>query len=200
MPKNGSSTKKQLIYHALKLFKEQGYQNVSIKDICETANVQRGTFYYHFSSKDAIINSFYEDIEIPSNYQSTIITTDNYWLKLWLLHKPAIDWTIEMGTDILSTVLIINLQNNCSTFFPTSEMTTKENILQVIEKGQKAGHFHSQRTPIEIYHTIRNQILGICLVWCTENGSFDEAKEIHDSLIAILQVDDELIQETKQWL
>lgn len=200
MPKDGDSTRKLLVHHAFQLFKEKGYQNVSVKDICTSAHVQRGTFYYHFSSKDAIIDSFYENLEVSPLLQSTIIVTTNYWLKLWLLHKPAIDWTIEMGTDILSTILIINLQKNCSTLFPKSEIRTKENVLDVIEHGQKAGHFHSQRSPLELYHTIRNQILGICLTWCTQNGSFDEAREIHDAMISILQVDDSLISETLDWI
>jgi AcrR family transcriptional regulator len=200
MPKDGNSTRKQLIYHALKLFKEHGYQNVSVKDICTAAEVQRGTFYYHFNNKEAIIDSFYEDIKIPSAYQSTIITTSNCWLKLWLLTKPAIDWTIEMGADILSTILIINLQNNCTTFFPVSEINSKKNIIDVIEHGQKIGHFHSKRSGLDLYHTIRNQILGICFTWCSQRGSFDEAKEIHDSLISILQVDESLISETADWI
>jgi hypothetical protein len=200
MPKNSDSTKKHLIYTALQLFTEHGYQNVSVKDICEAADVQRGTFYYHFSSKEDIIDSFYDNIQIPEDYQSTIITTTNSWLKLWLLHKPSIDWTIETGTDIVSTILIINLQKSCSTFFPTSVIGTQKNILEIIEHGQKIGHFHNQLPPEELGHIIVNQILGICLSWCSRKGDFDEAKEIHDALISILQVDESLIEETKKWL
>lgn len=199
MPSNGTKTKFMIINHAIRLFKEKGYQNVSIKDICDTAKIQRGTFYYHFGSKDAIIDSFYDNIDIPKQYQTAIITTSNYWLKLWLLYKPTIDWTVEMGADIMSTIIMINLQNNRSTFFPLTEQSTKENTLEIIKKGQQEKQFLNLRSPLEIYHTIRNQILGICLVWCTKNGSFDECLEIHDSLSAILQVDPPYIEDEKEW-
>lgn len=55
------------------------------------------------------------------------------------------------------------------------------------------------RSPLDIYHTIRNQILGICLVWCTKDGEFDEGKEIHDSMIFILQVREDLVKEEEKW-
>ncbi|HAX51743.1 TetR/AcrR family transcriptional regulator [Muricomes intestini] len=200
MPSDGAKTKITIINTAIGLFKDKGYQNVSIKDICDSLNIQRGTFYYHFNSKDAIIDSFYDDIEIPQQYQSKIITTDNCWLKLWLLFKPTIDWTVEMGSDILSTIIMINLQNGRSTFFPSAEDSTKENTLQIIKKGQREGQFLNSRAPLDIYHTIRNQILGICLIWCTKDGAFNESQEIHDSLISILQVESSCVEEEKEWV
>ena len=199
MPSDGTKTKAAIINTAIELFKEKGYQNVSIKDICDAMDIQRGTFYYHFASKDAIIDSFYDNILIPGKYHTKIITTDNCWLKLWLIFKPTVDWTIEMGSDILSSIITINLQNSRTTFFPETENNTKENTLQIIKKGQQEGQFLNTRSPLDIYHTIRNQILGICLVWCTKDGEFDEGKEIHDSMIFILQVREDLVKEEEKW-
>jgi len=200
MPSDGTKTKKIIINHAMELFKKNGYQNVSIKDICDSSNIKRGTFYYHFNSKDSIVDTFYDNIKISKQYQSKIISTDNYWLKLWLLYKPTIDWTVEMGSDIMSSIIMINLQNNRTTFFPSSEENIKESAIQIIEKGQQEKQFLNPRSPLDIHHTIRNQILGICLVWCTKGGTFDERLEIHDSLASILQVEPHYIEKEKEWL
>jgi len=39
---------------ASELFRRRGYNATSVDDIAEAANVVKGTFYYHFSGKDAI--------------------------------------------------------------------------------------------------------------------------------------------------
>ncbi|MBY8873499.1 TetR/AcrR family transcriptional regulator [Micromonospora sp. PLK6-60] len=46
---------------ALELFTEQGYENTSLREIAERLNVTKAALYYHFKSKDEIVNSFVED-------------------------------------------------------------------------------------------------------------------------------------------
>lgn len=41
---------------ALKLFTEQGYENVSVDDIIAATNTSKGTFYHYFNSKEEIIS------------------------------------------------------------------------------------------------------------------------------------------------
>ena len=40
-----------MIEKAIALFKENGTEHVSVKDICDEAGVSRNAFYYHFESK-----------------------------------------------------------------------------------------------------------------------------------------------------
>lgn len=46
--------KAQIIEVASKLFFEQGYQATGIKQIIETADIAKGTFYSHFKSKEEL--------------------------------------------------------------------------------------------------------------------------------------------------
>ena len=188
MPKNGLQTRQLLTETAFRLFKEKGYANVSVSDICNATDVQRGTFYYHFPSKDAIINSFYDNLKAPDQYQSLLVTTENNWLKLWLTMKPSIDWTIEMGSDILTTLFMMALQGGRDPFSPVSELSSRDLMLNIIQNGKEKKHFNIQGNTEDIYHMIRNQIMGIAYAWCKKGGSFDEEKEIHDALVTILQV------------
>ena len=45
---------------ALSLFLEKGYDNTSISDILSNLNIARGTLYYHFESKEAIMDAIIE--------------------------------------------------------------------------------------------------------------------------------------------
>jgi AcrR family transcriptional regulator len=46
---------------ALELFTENGYEKTSLREIAERLNVTKAALYYHFKSKDDIVNSFVED-------------------------------------------------------------------------------------------------------------------------------------------
>ncbi|WP_240649021.1 TetR/AcrR family transcriptional regulator [Anaerosphaera multitolerans] len=48
--------KQELIGIALDLFKERGYENVSVRDILKKVNGHPGMFYYYFESKQEIYN------------------------------------------------------------------------------------------------------------------------------------------------
>ena len=49
------ATRDQILRAAAELFSRQGYQNTSLDDLVERANLARGTFYYHFPAKEDIV-------------------------------------------------------------------------------------------------------------------------------------------------
>lgn len=57
--------KKELIKIAYNLFITKGYENISVDEIIATANIAKGTYYYHFESKEqileAVINMMIDD-------------------------------------------------------------------------------------------------------------------------------------------
>ena len=53
-----SSTKEKIQEQAIKLFKEYNYDQVTVMQICKAAGITKRTFYYHFSSKDEIVDEF----------------------------------------------------------------------------------------------------------------------------------------------
>jgi len=51
----GLETKRRLMYCAIKLFRENGYHNVTVDEITEKADSSKGGFYTHFSSKEELL-------------------------------------------------------------------------------------------------------------------------------------------------
>ncbi len=50
-------TRQQIIEVADKLFYERGFEHTSFADIADAVQISRGNFYYHFKSKDEILNA-----------------------------------------------------------------------------------------------------------------------------------------------
>nr|NLD40719.1 helix-turn-helix transcriptional regulator [Actinomycetales bacterium] len=48
-------TRQRIYRSALELFREHGYDQVTIREICEAAGVAVGTFYHFFGSKDGTL-------------------------------------------------------------------------------------------------------------------------------------------------
>ena len=50
-------TKEKIISIADRLFYENGFEHTSFADIAAAVNISRGNFYYHFKTKDDILNA-----------------------------------------------------------------------------------------------------------------------------------------------
>ena len=60
MRKKSDERKKEILDAADRLFAEKGYDNASTDDILHAVGITRGALYYHFDSKEAIMDSLIE--------------------------------------------------------------------------------------------------------------------------------------------
>lgn len=58
-PSKGQQTKSAILEAALELFRERGYEQTTMRDIAEKANVALGNTYYYYRSKEHLIQAFY---------------------------------------------------------------------------------------------------------------------------------------------
>lgn len=54
---SGASTREQIVEAADRLFYEQGFEATSFADIASAVSLSRGNFYYHFKTKDEILDA-----------------------------------------------------------------------------------------------------------------------------------------------
>jgi len=55
-----AGTREQIVAAADRLFYRQGYEHTSFSDIADAVRISRGNFYYHFRSKDEILEAVIE--------------------------------------------------------------------------------------------------------------------------------------------
>lgn len=56
-------TRRRIYEAALELFREQGFEQTTMRDIAAKADVALGAAYYYFTSKEAIVLDFYQEIQ-----------------------------------------------------------------------------------------------------------------------------------------
>jgi len=54
---SNNTTRDHIVAAADQLFYQQGYEHTSFSDISDAVRISRGNFYYHFKTKDAILDA-----------------------------------------------------------------------------------------------------------------------------------------------
>lgn len=189
MPK--VTTKTQLLASAMRLFRESGYDRITIDDICKSVGITRGAFYYHFRSKEELLADFLAIPEsIGMEHLSNILAAPNHWEQLWLCLLFYLDYTREVGPEILSQILRLNLAKDRGTY--RIKETTAKIAYPIIEKGQAAGQIRNATPARELYFIAAQLLMAYDLQWAIADGGFDKLPAMRGALEALLDVEPSL--------
>jgi AcrR family transcriptional regulator len=60
---HGKETRANILSHAIRRFREMGFDATTMRDIADTAKVAIGAAYYYFPSKEAIVQAYYDEVQ-----------------------------------------------------------------------------------------------------------------------------------------
>lgn len=93
--KSGRETKEKILNAARELFYEKGYKNTTYSDICDKAEVNTGTFHYHFQTKGKIAGIIYNNFMFNIKEETAKLISSKYEDDLKLC--TALEITTYMG-------------------------------------------------------------------------------------------------------
>ena len=186
--KKKTPTKARIIEAALALFSKNGYGNVTINDICEKSGITKSTFYYHFESKESILDEFivYSNAYVEENFNKLIGSSD-YVEHLWNFYQVSATPVYDAGVEISRQLLISNLKKDHNYFTPGAFKEWETEKLLIL-KAQESGQILNTATPGEIAESLVFAMEGVNLVWCINNGSFDlqeKNRKIFETILMI---------------
>jgi AcrR family transcriptional regulator len=165
--RRSAEMRERLFRAALELFAKKGFNETTVEDITEAADVGKGTFFNYFPSKDHILLAFGEmqlaKLELaieearrtgepmPSFLRSlgvrmTQEPTKNHSIIRALLLAYISTTAVREGT--------IDLQKRVHALHT-----------QIIQLGQERGEIRNDLPATEIAHVFRQTIFGTLLVW-----------------------------------
>ena len=59
--------KQQIFDVALQMMKEVGFENITLRMICQEANISTGMFYQHFENKEDLLSFYYDEAQEEFN-------------------------------------------------------------------------------------------------------------------------------------
>lgn len=178
MDRRIDKTKKSLKSALTSLMKEKKYNDISITELCEKANVNRGTFYLHYSSIEAFLNEIEDDfMEKISKIIKKYYPMDE--LTFYLLANDLVD---EIKKE--KEFMMVNVSKNGNHNFVrritryTKELSLKLNNFTIDEDDD-------EYMPFYITFVIEGSI-GILVEWI-EKGCTDDIFKILKKLGSLLQ-------------
>ena len=171
---------------AITLFKERGYHNVSINELCRTLNITRSAFYYYFKTKDEILDTFilYPDNYIVNNILPYIINKPCQ-IQLYTIINSYIEQVSEIGPELMQIYYNRGMEGKVHYLAPRDTPIWKY-ITEIIRNGQKTGEILNTEETETLAESIIYTLTGIGVVWCNKNGNFNyyaECTRIFDFLM-----------------
>ena len=166
-------TRERIFRAAKRILEKQGYEELSIKNICEEAGVSNGSFYHHFKTKDDLLSYYSEDqpkidpdlLELPDSVEGV----KEGIIKVYLNY---VKYCRELGVEFVAEYYDTKnqaLNAAVRTERPYPVLT----VQSYVEKAMAAG-IVSLNVEIDEFTTdIRMIVIGNVFEWCVKHGDAD---------------------------
>jgi len=184
-------TKEKLFKTAVSLFLEKGYENTTVQEITEKADVAKGTFFRHFPTKDAVLTylgaqrlqmtkeKLMMDLANSNSAKQKIVKIFQF-----LAEASEADKTM---TKLISYEIIKKLSSPEFEKEEENLLELKHIFVLLIEEGQQKGEF---KTHFQANH-VADILIGIyfytLLGWLAEDHPISLAKEYTDRVSIVLE-------------
>jgi AcrR family transcriptional regulator len=162
-----AETRERLFRSALDLFARKGFNETTVEDITEAADVGKGTFFNYFPSKDHILLAFGE-MQLAKLQTAIEEARRNRESMPQFLRSLGVRMTQEpiRNPGIIRTLL----QAYLSTTAVREAMLDLQKRVQalhteIVRLGQERGEIRDDLPAAEIAHVFRQTIFGTLLLW-----------------------------------
>lgn len=181
-----ASTRIRIIDCAVELYKSREYASVTVNDICSSCGLTRSAFYYHFNSKDEVLDDYflYTDLHITERL-APLLPQYSPTAQLEYLLSLYMQRVTESGPAVLSTLFRHSLASGKSFFFPSNQAVCNL-LLSLLAQGQAEGLIGNPAPPSHLLQAITHFNVSLALAWCAKNGKGDIMAQYHTLLDALL--------------
>ncbi len=155
------ATRRRILEAAFKLFVEQGFDNTTVDQITEEADIGKGTFYNYFTTKEAALYDFMEDLGSQRGQKlwAGILGLGDTRERLTRTFQSLASWFEEYPELVkVYTVDRVNTGlKNPGSFTPNH---FEIYLAEVLQKGQEAGDIRGDIPHLQL----ANYLSGITLI------------------------------------
>lgn len=156
---------------AIELFKAEGYNSVSVNDICEAAHVSRSVFYSMFKGKRSILEYMASKPQQNDNKSfMKFADAENDFERIWHLFDRYITIALDLGPKLTSTMFIMQFESPQG--FRQAVHALDDLFATLAKNCAKSGIIETEEPPELLSRIATDLITHELYVWCSENGNF----------------------------
>lgn len=179
-------TKTKIFAAAKKILERDGYDKLSIKNICKEAGVSNGSFYHHFKTKDDLL-SYYIEEQPGINLDLGAVPNTKKEVKETIVqvYLNYVDYCKSLGPEFMANYYTPKNQS-LNPLIRTKRpypIVTVEHYLKMAIDNQVIQIL----VPLEAVTTdIRMLVIGNVFEWCLKDGNADFEGNMSRSLTIYL--------------
>lgn len=165
------------------LFKQYGFEQVTIDDICESAGISKSTLYLHIRSKEDLVMVYAaadrnDHLEAHFQYNESKPFKEQFFdfiiANFDYNKKSAREWN---RLSYVSYIRIYRQNLDIENHF------YKYTLMQLVRRGMKEGRFRAQLSEEEYYFMIHDWIIGFFIGWSIQPDGQGETDESYLRII-----------------
>lgn len=179
--KQAQQTKAAIIESALHLFREHGFDAVTVEEITQNAGVAKGSFYTYFSTKSDIIVEEFRSIDAyyeryAGRNLKRYATAEE---KLVAFTRAQMRYVRDMVGNTNLKILYANqtIQPGSEKIIINRERHWHRIVRETILEGQESGEFRNDLDVDRMALLFNRSARAVFLDWCISDASFDLVKE-----------------------
>ena len=156
---------------AIELFKSEGYDSVSVNEICQKANVSRSVFYTMFKGKRGIL-----DYVVSKPQQNDdegfrrFADAENDFERIWQLFERFISIALNFGPKLTSRLFIMQFESPQGI---RDAVHALDDLFATLAKNcTKSGIIETEEPPELLSRIATDLIIHELYIWCSQNGNF----------------------------
>ena len=179
-------TRAKIFQAAKRILQKQGYEQLSIKNICEEAGVSNGSFYHHFKTKDDLLSYYIEEqpsinpdlLDLPSSKEEARETIVYVYLNY-------VRYCRELGVEFMANYYTPKNQS-LNPLIRTERPYPIITVHNYLQKCIDAGIITLSDSLEHITTDIRMIVIGNVFEWCLKSGDADFEGNMRRSLTTYL--------------
>ena len=176
--------KAELVDNAYRLFRERGYNNVSIKDITSSVGLTTGAFYYHFRNKAEVLrfHAMKNGKWIREELPKILETVENYSERIELfLSKYMCDIFEEEGWEMCEfRMFSVHYEKRESNAF-------RDTLTNFVEEAIQNGSLSDAYDTGEIVNSLLIVYRGVEYDWCSYHGEYSIHERMQQQIHILLE-------------
>ena len=166
-------TKAKIFRAAKHILQKQGYEQLSIKNICEEAGVSNGRFYHHFKTKDDLLSYYIEEqpsinpdlLDMPRNAAEAKAAIIQVYLNY-------VHYCQDLGVEFMSNYYTPKNQS-LNPLIRTERPYPIVTVHNYLKKAIDADIIKPDLDLEDITTDIRMIVIGNVFEWCLKSGEAD---------------------------
>lgn len=163
--------KEEVAETAISLFKRDGYNNVTVNDICKACGISRSVFYSSFNGKRSILEYM---VEKPQHNDDASFMkfahADNDFERIWQLFDRFITIAYDFGPELTSTLFIMQFESPEG--IRAAVHALDDLFATLATNCAKSGIIDTEEPPDLLSRIATDLVCHELYVWCSQKGNF----------------------------